>query len=348
MDVIAQKFPKTIRVFGYLGIIIGFLGMGALAFELVKNLVTVFIVKEAVPGVVPVLPIKVEGVFYVPFFYWIISIFIIAVVHEFAHGVVARAHNISVKSSGFAFLGILVPIIPAAFVEPDEEDLGKEKTRKQLAVFAAGPFSNIILAFLSLGIFILIANFALGPMIQQTGVEISGYYVVDNVTSPAEDAGVQVGEVITKINAKEMKTVQEFRDYLGKEVKAGETVELVTNRTSYQITLKQKPGDGEEPYLGVYVKQGSEINPGFKEKYGSIIPAVVIWIIGLFYWLYLLNLGIGIFNLVPIGPIDGGRMLKTCLEAIMKNKKAAHAVWKYISLFFLAILLTLLVLGFVK
>ena len=248
----------------------------------------------------------------------------------------------------FAFLGILVPIIPAAFVEPDEEDLGKEKTRKQLAVFAAGPFSNIILAFLSLGIFILIANFALGPMIQQTGVEISGYYVVDNVTSPAEDAGVQVGEVITKINAKEMKTVQEFRDYLGKEVKAGETVELVTNRTSYQITLKQKPGDGEEPYLGVYVKQGSEINPGFKEKYGSIIPAVVIWIIGLFYWLYLLNLGIGIFNLVPIGPIDGGRMLKTCLEAIMKNKKAAHAVWKYISLFFLAILLTLLVLGFVK
>src|SRR3989338_11204159 len=266
MDVIAQKFPKTIRVFGYLGIIIGFLGMGALAFELVKNLVTVFIVKEAVPGVVPVLPIKVEGVFYVPFFYWIISIFIIAVVHEFAHGVVARAHNISVKSSGFAFLGILVPIIPAAFVEPDEEDLGKEKTRKQLAVFAAGPFSNIILAFLSLLIFILIANFALGPMIQQTGVEISGYYVVDNVTSPAEDAGVQVGEVITKINAKEMKTVQEFRDYLGKEVKAGETVELVTNRTSYQITLKQKPGDGEEPYLGVYVKQGSEINPGFKEK----------------------------------------------------------------------------------
>ena len=72
-------------------------------------------------GVGLVLPFKAKGVFYVPFFYWIISIFVIAVVHEFSHGLIARANNIKVKSSGFAFLALLVPIIPAAFVEPDEK-----------------------------------------------------------------------------------------------------------------------------------------------------------------------------------------------------------------------------------
>src|SRR3989344_1308087 len=162
--------------------------MALLSFELIKNLIDLFINEAAVPGVVPVLPIKAEGVFYVPFFYWIISLFIIATIHEFSHGVVARAHNIPVTSSGFAFLGILVPIIPAAFVEPDEKKMGKKKASQQLSVFAAGPFSNIILGFISLGLFALLLSTTITPMVEQTGIEITGYYTIENVTSPAEDA----------------------------------------------------------------------------------------------------------------------------------------------------------------
>src|SRR3989338_383309 len=346
MDKLATKWPRTIKVLGFIGIIVGFIGMALLAFELLKNLTELFVLEKAVPGVVPVLPIKAEGIFYVPFFYWIISLFIIATVHEFSHGVVARAHKIPVTSSGFAFLGVLVPIIPAAFVEPDEKIMGKKKVSHQLAVFAAGPFSNIILGFLSLGIFALLVYGAVNPLVEQTGVEITGYYLVDNVTSPAEDAGVHVGEVVTKMNGNEMRELETFQDFLDEEVKAGETIALTTNRTTYQITLKEKPGDGDDPYLGVYVKQSSDIKEEVKEKYGSWLPNILIWITGLFYWLFLLNLGIGLFNLVPLGPIDGGRMLKTALECMMKDKKKAHAIWKYISFVFLFTLLILMFYGF--
>ena len=43
---------------------------------------------------------------------------IVAIPHEFAHGIFARLNNLRVKSSGFALFG---PIL-AAFVEPDEKD----------------------------------------------------------------------------------------------------------------------------------------------------------------------------------------------------------------------------------
>ena len=145
-----------------------------------------------------------------------------------------------------------------------------------------------------------------------------------------------------------MKTVTEFQEFLNKDVKAGENISLITDNSTYQITLKSKPNDGDEAYLGVYVKQATGVPQAFEEKYGAFIPAAIIWVLGLFYWLYLLNLGIGLFNLVPLGPIDGGRMLKTGLERIIKNKKAAYAIWKYISLLFLAIILTLLLYGFFR
>jgi len=84
------------------------------------------------------------------FSYWILSIFLIAVIHEFSHGVVGRAWKLKIKSSGFAFLSILVPVIPAAFVEPDEKQTAKASARAQLGMLSAGPFSNVVFAALIL------------------------------------------------------------------------------------------------------------------------------------------------------------------------------------------------------
>ena len=119
MDSLSKRYPKFWGWFGTAGIIIGFLGMAVIAWLLIDNLIKIIISPAAVPGVSLVLPFKVKGTFFVPFFYLIISIFIIAVVHEFCHGVIARRYNMHIKSSGFAVLGIIFPIIPAAFVEPD-------------------------------------------------------------------------------------------------------------------------------------------------------------------------------------------------------------------------------------
>src|SRR3990167_4033784 len=123
MDSISKKYRKIVMSLGYFGILVGFIGMAIICYALINNLYTLFTEPEATSGVGLVLPFKGKGIFYVPFFYWIISIFVIAVVHEFSHGLIARAHNIKVKSSGFAFLGIgfrlvgLAAIIISLFVK---------------------------------------------------------------------------------------------------------------------------------------------------------------------------------------------------------------------------------------
>src|SRR3989338_644264 len=89
------------------------------------------------------------------FLHWIISLFIIAIIHEFSHGVIARVYNIKIKSSGFAFLGP----IPAAFVEPDEKKMEKSSAKAQLSILAAGSFSNILLALLVILILFFVSPF---------------------------------------------------------------------------------------------------------------------------------------------------------------------------------------------
>jgi len=201
MDSVAKKHNRFVAYVGYFGILAGFLGMILISYGLISNIFVLFTKPEATPGVGLVLPFKAKGIFYVPFFYWIISIFVIAFVHEFSHGLVARAHNLKVKSSGFAFLGLVIPIIPAAFVEPDEKELRKRPHKEQLSVFAAGPFSNIAIAFL----FLAIASFVFAPIanavIEPNGVKITDYVKSDE-KFPAEKAGIKIGEVVQQINDK--------------------------------------------------------------------------------------------------------------------------------------------------
>jgi membrane-associated protease RseP (regulator of RpoE activity) len=72
----------------------------------------------------------------------------------------------------------------------------------------------------------------------------------------------------------------------------------------------------------------------------------ILWIKDLFFWLFVLNLGVGLFNLVPLGPIDGGRMLLTALQSITHQRRA-DAIWKSVSFVLLGVLLTNVVLAFV-
>lgn len=45
-----------------------------------------------------VLPFESAVTFYLPFLYWVLGIFFIATIHEFAHGVIARYYKMKVKS----------------------------------------------------------------------------------------------------------------------------------------------------------------------------------------------------------------------------------------------------------
>ena len=340
MDYIAKKFPRLLSFLGTLGVIAGFIGMAFICYELVKNTVYLFVRPDIAAGVQPVLPFEAKGVFFVPFIYWIISIFVIAIVHEFSHGMMARVHGLKVKSSGFAFLGIILPLVPAAFVEPDEKALVKKSARAQLSVYAAGPFANVVMA----GLMILLVTFV-GAPIAKAAFEPMGVKVVSAVQDgPFYNAGIQPDEIVTQIEGMNIIYVANLTKALEK-YKPGQRIFVKTNVSAYTVELGKNPKNESKPYIGIGSRQYTEPKKEFVAQYGSFVPAVITWIIGLVYWLFILNLGIGLFNLMPIGPIDGGRMLKLACQKI--HTKKGEFVFKAISLFFLAVVLFNVVAGFV-
>ncbi|MBI2565110.1 site-2 protease family protein [Candidatus Woesearchaeota archaeon] len=310
MDRTAKKYPNLLRWIFSLGVIIGFLGMIFISAELVMVTIKIFTQEKAPAAVQPVLPFDVKGVYYVPFVYWILAIFIIALVHEFSHGVAARVYNIPLKSSGFAFVGLIVPIIPAAFVEPDEKKLIKHRNWEQLSVFAAGPLANILTAIL----IVIISGILIAPVSNML-FHYEGIKIKEIVRdSAAAQINMQINEVITGIDDNKFKTLEEFRNYLGRK-NSGDEIIIKTDKGSYQTILGSNPENNKNAFLGVVPVQNAV------QKYttgiGFILTKLFTWFSGFLIQLYLLSLGIGLFNLVPIGPIDGGRMFKTIITKII-------------------------------
>lgn len=332
----AEKHPRFWKWFSYFAIFFGFLGMILIAFELFRSFIKMLIMPEAPPGVAPVLPIPAKGVIYVPFFYWILCIFIIAIVHEFAHGIVSKMHDVKIKSSGFAFLGLVLPIIPAAFVEPDEKLLEKKKPWQQLGVFAAGPFANIVLGIIAMVIILAVINPISANAVENTGTLI---LTVKNDT-PASLAGLQEDDLILGVDELSTLNLEEFSNYVETK-EPGDRITIVTNRTESVVVLGENPQNKNKGYIGITFTQDSKLKESFVEKYGEFTPKLLYWTYEFFFWLYLLNIGIGLFNLVPLGPVDGGRMLKVVLLSWFKEKKALK-IWKTISLVFLGIILYML------
>lgn len=341
MDKCARKVPFLGYIIGA-GVIIGFIGMVFICFELIRNSVALITSPGATVSVQPVLPFEAKGVFFVPFIYWILAIFIIATVHEFWHGVASRYFGLKLRSSGFAFLCLILPVIPAAFVEPDEVQLAKAKLRKQLGIFAAGPFSNIVTA----GIVLLIVIFVFNP-IGSLVFEPAGVNVV-SVTEdgPSAIGGLLAGDIITDVNGVYIPDVKVFVAEL-KNYHPGDTIRLTTSTGVKTVVLGANAKDASLPWVGISSKPYTVVRQSFADTFGSKwIPAILEWIFGFFYWLFLLSLGIGLFNLLPMGPLDGGLMLKTVLAKYYKAK--GLLVFKLLSIFFLVIIFANLIVGFVR
>lgn len=341
MDRLAKKFPRLLRVAADISVILGFIGMVLIGAQMVLTTVDVF-TKEGMPGIQPVLPIEAKGVFFVPFLYWIMSIFLLALFHEFAHGVVARAYNIPVKSSGFAFLCLLLPVIPAAFVEPDEKIVQKRPYRQQLGVFAAGPISNMLFAAVMFGVFFLISP-ALSAAFDSDGVEI----VKLTEGGPAAAAGLSENDIMVALNNVSISAVENMTKMLNSS-SPGDHVLIQTTNDSFAVTLGSSPSNESKAFLGVQTRNHLIVKEEFASKYGRWLPPLLKWLTGLIFWLFMLNIGIGLFNLLPIGPLDGGRMFQLVCLKVFKNKATAIRIWGFVSVFFIVLILANMLVGFLR
>lgn len=348
MDKISSKYRGAVQLFGYISVGIGFVGMIYVSLSIVFFFLQL-IFKPAIEqaGVSLVLPFtNIPGIGYLSFTHWILSIFILAIVHEFSHGVVARAHNVPVQSSGFAVFALLLPVIPAAFVEPDEKKLGKMSDIVQYSVFAAGPMANLVLAFLIVMIFPFasdMTNSTLAPFEEKITTPVGfTYEILENESYPAYAAGVQNG-ILSSIDNKQVEDYSQFYLYASC-LEPNQNLLLGTDKGNYSIVTIPNP-DPEKQGKGFIGVKPVQNERRVLSEYGGVAP-IYYWFRGFIKWLFLLNLFIGLANLLPLGIVDGGRMLQTALHSLFDNKFHAQKLWTFISMLFLGALLFALLVNY--
>jgi len=277
-----------------------------------------------IPGVqIPGSPI------FVPFWPGIIAIAVLAIVHEFGHGIVAAMEGIKLKATGFGFLAIL----PLAFVELDEEQMATMPTLSRLRILAAGAFSNITL-WLVLSIVML---YTFVPIIN--GITVNDGLNLTLVESgrPAEFAGLTAGEMILAINNNSVLTIPAFIDSFT-EVAPGDTVYIETDKGSYEIETTTHPQDESRAYVGISVSAVTSIAEPVRAKYGVLVD-VFMWFFEVFHWVALLNLLVGIMNFLPIWALDGGRIVYDLLGYVIPKGRILNLIVTGIFALFLTLII---------
>lgn len=312
---IAESHLKFWKTLGDLGVFICFAASIFVVYQLIENLLKAVTVAKTA-GLLILLPSPTAtattgpGFLAVPFWYWIIAIGMLVVVHEGFHGVMSVVGKVKIKSLGWGLLAV----IPLAFVEPDEKRLQKKSFFVQQRVFAAGSLANFILAVVSL----VILSFGFLWAYSGSGVAFQSQ-IKD---SPA--AEVNLTGVIVQIDNFPIKNTEDLSKALAQagpnkdiEIKTKIVSENKIEDKTYKLTTIAEPNTtSNKGFMGISRVGDAKI---IKQ---SLLPysGPIVFFEGLFYFLFLINLGVGMANLLPIKPLDGGRMW----EALLKRVSSKH------------------------
>jgi hypothetical protein len=345
IDRIAKRFPRFWNYYGWAGVATGIISIFAAAAMIGYTIFDMVLNQSAQSGpslIAPGLTSSAEfqpGVSFIPAEYWVASILVLMTVHELSHGIVARAEDIEIRSVGWVILGIL-PL--GAFVEPegekmlpsdDEEkeaqkatwDVGSWKSR--LKVLCAGSFANYITAAF---FFLLVTGVTAGISHQEStgymGVQIgeneSGVIYYAQEGYPAYESGLRNG-TLNSINGVEINTAKDLLS-VSENIRPNQTINLSSSEGEFSFETVEE--------------EVRRINDSLEEYSGALD-----WFTSLLMTVSLLNLLIGLFNMVPIKPLDGGLVLETFTTEFL-GEEYVGTVNKF-SLGIWAILLTGIILG---
>ena len=279
------------------GIVVAFGAMIFITWSLISSLPSVF-ETPAVSIIIPGVEMPGSSI-YIPFFYGLVGLATVLIVHEFSHGIQSVGEKISIKSIGL----LLFAIIPGAFVEPDEDELKAAKKSSRLRVYAAGSIANITLAIVAILLVSLISA-GIPTFFAEDGIAI------DRVVSDSPSDGVlKEGMVLEAIDNRKINNSSDYIDIVSSFF-PGENVSVKTDQGTYTLTLDKNPSNESRGFFGI------QANKHFVMVNDSLgpIPWVLFELLELFQWVFMLNLGIGLFNLLPLKPLDGGYMLEILLS----------------------------------
>lgn len=314
----SEKHPKLFLNLAYLSAFIGIIGIFA-SFIFMFWQLGFIVDHQLTQGGGLVLPLKTDSgldgavpVFYIPFLYWIIALFILAVVHEFAHGVISERFKVKVKSSGFAFMGILAPIFPAAFVEPDEKELNKKPWWQKVAVMGAGSTSNFIFGILFFFVWIGVA----GPLIDNT-MEVGDISFNSVMNQSGLFGQIESGKIISLDGEYDNENIIDNLKTLKPNQTINLEIESEENTKNYTFQTFKHEQIEDKGMIGI-----SGLDFGLRNQEGySWLGDFPLGFERALFWIWFLNIAIGIMNLLPLWITDGGQIAKIVFHKYLGEKK---------------------------
>lgn len=306
---ISNFSPTFWRWFMNIGIVVAFAAMMLISWVLVSSLPSVF----ETPSVSIIIPgVDIPGSqIYVPFVYGLIALATVLIVHEFSHGIQAVCEKIPIKSIGL----LLFAILPGAFVEPDEDKLKSAKKISKLRIYAAGSIANISLAIIAI-LLVSLVSMGIPHYFQEDGIAI------DRVVPDSSSDGIlKEGMVLQSIDGHKINDSASYVNII-KSFKPGDNVTVQTDQGSYSVVLGKNPNNESVGFFGI------QANKHFFLSDDSLgpLPWILFELLELFNWVFMLNMGIGLFNLLPLKPLDGGYMLEILLSYKFPEKTVKPVV----------------------
>lgn len=321
----SRKWARVVKPLSDVGIVLAFLGMAYTFFFLFKGALDLFTKKQATAQVALLVPgVQVPGSsIFLPFWYGIISLAILAIVHEMSHAIVASAHGMKPKSVAL----VLFLFIPGAGVELDEKRMYLRPLRERLRVYSAGSFANVLAAIVFLVLAFPLAQAASGFVHPGEGIK-----VVDVEKGTPAYGVLNAGDMIIAIDGKAVSNLTEFKEVTTSLVPGQKIGILLGNGTLIDLTTISAAENKTRGRIGIKTTPDVKVDPA---------GGPLVWLIGLFQWAFMLNLGVGAMNLLPVPFLDGGRIFADTVEKYQpKRPWIAHSVF---ALSVLLLLLNLLV-----
>ena len=271
-------------------------------------------------------------------------------IHEFAIGMGPKVFSTTKGETKYSVR--LLPL--GGYVSMEGEDgeskdpraFGAKTILQRASILFAGPFFNIIFAAV-----------LLVPVFLYTGTPSTTLQqILPN--SPAQIIGMQAGDKIININGNEIKSWEDVTTNLhgtdGKEV----NVKVQRNKEIKEFNLKPQKNEKGQYVIGIAPKFEKSFFKSITRAvtttidmtkqmlmfFGQLVTGTVpggagnavagpIGVVGivsdaakmgipnLIYIASIISLNLGIFNLLPIPALDGGRLLMIGIEAIRGGKK---------------------------
>jgi len=315
-----SRTRRGIRVFADVSVVSGFLMMGFAFWFLINNVSNYFVAQAEFSELTVLIPgVTLTSAHSIAYF--LLSIPIVLVIHEGAHGIVAALEKIKIKTGGFA---IFIAMF-AGFVEPDEEEFDKAKKISKMRVIGAGATSNVIFA-LALGV-ILLTNPFFAMVLPEPLLSVfydlpEGVLILSIMeNSGAEQAGLLANDIITSINDIPIFSPADFPS-----LNPGEMASVSVIRDGqpldFGVTIMPAPEDPERGLIGIMRDNSFAYKPvmNFIEWND---PQVSMFLL----WLWMISFFIGIINMLPLPILDGGKFIHIIIDKRIPEKTVNIVMW---------------------